>query len=750
MQQAEQLQQTTSHEIEAVMGKVLYRDPVTNRPKIAVMKSENIPKFAREWMYPNSFIAIGNLPNAEKLRVRLQGKWDRDKRRGWRFLADYYEEVIPETPDAMIEYLSSGLLKGVGPKTAEAIVNHFGDDTIDILKNDPIRLAEVKGISAKKAEAIASSYQSAAHLEELMLLLKPYFITTGKIVKIYEKYGKKAVETIKKNPYKLCDDIDGIGFKIADKIARSVGISPEDDYRIRAGLLYTLSEASQGEGHLYLPFPELIRRAKRTLETSEVSGAVNQNDIIRVAIDMMDQDELVFDDEDVYLPIYYASERLVANKIRSLMQAPKKTFKVPFDKIIPEIERKFNLTNGYDETQKEALRALEKGNVLIVTGGPGTGKTTIVKGIIEIFKQNSEGRARIALCAPTGRAAKRLEEATGVEGRTIHRLLEYRPNNDNGNGQCGRNEHNPIDADVIICDEFSMVDILLFSSFLKAIKPGTTFVIVGDVDQLPSVGPGNVLRDLIESGQIPTVRLTEIHRQADTSKIIINAAKIREGDTDLEWDENFEFIDCKSDEIPGLIKEKFVAAFDEVRDIFDVQALSPFRRKTESGSDALNNLLQNALNPKRGGEAEIKVGAQVFRKHDKIMQLKNNPEKDIFNGDLGLIKGIEDKTSLTAEIDEELILFENDDLYELGLAYCTTIHKSQGSEYHTIIIPVTFQHRIMLVRNLIYTGITRAKVRVVLVGERDALTYAIKNNRVSCRNSKLRVRLQSYVSNPSN
>lgn len=736
MQTAEALK---LEEIEAVVGKVIYRDPQTKIPRIASMKTENLPKFAQNWKYPNSFMALGNLGVAEKQRFRLFGKWQKDKTYGWQFIVDHFEEVIPETRDGLKEYLSSGLFKGIGEKTAEAIIDHFGKETLNVIKTNPRRLAEVKGISSNKANAIAESYKQSEHLEKLMMLLTPFHITTGKIVKIYHKYEGQAMDIIRKNPYQLCEDVEGIGFKIADKIARSVGINAGDDYRIRAGLVYTLSEAGSSEGHVYLPFDDLIGRAKRVLENSEVSGDVERNDIVRVAIDMGNKEELINENGNVYLPIYHASEVYAGRKLGVLRNHQPKRFTIPFDKIIPEMEQKFGLKRGYAAKQKEAFKILANGNVAVVTGGPGTGKTTIVKGIIEIFKQNFKG-CKISLCAPTGRAAKRMEEATKMEGKTMHRLLEYRPSGDEG-VTCNRNEKNPFDADVVICDEFSMVDILLFSTFLKAIKPGTTLIIVGDVDQLPSVGAGSVLKDIINSGKVPTVRLSEIHRQADTSKIIINAAKIKDGDTDLEWDENFVFIECQPDEIPAMMKEQFMQSFGELRDVFEVQALSPFRKKTDAGSDALNVLLQDAMNPNKSGANEVKFGKQVFRKHDKVMQFKNNYEKEIYNGDVGLVHAIHGETDLSVMIEQEEVTYDKDGLTELGLAYCTTIHKSQGCEYHTVIIPLTFAHRIMLQRNLIYTGVTRAKVRVILVGERKALNYAIKNNRIAQRFSNLQNRI---------
>lgn len=726
--------------IEGIVERILWRDEATHLT-IASFKGENVPDFAQNPMFPNSFTAMGIFPRlAISQNLVMKGYWARDKKGRWSFKVKDYKEILPNTEEALIEYLSSGLFKGVGQVTAKAMVDMFGMDILDIIKNDPLKLTKVKGISTTKATAIQKSYQQSEYLEELMLALKPFQISTSKIIKISNVYGAKALEKIKDNPYALCDDVDGIGFKIADSIARVYNKSPNDDFRIRAGIIHTLNESAIVEGHVYLPFEVMISKTQKTLQQGEISGKVDSNDIIRVSIDMNNAKELIIEkDQSVYLPVYYASEVSVGRKVKILLDKKPRAFKYDMEECIAELEEKNKIQ--YAPKQREAIRAIKDTNLLIITGGPGTGKTTIIKGIIDIYKKNFPG-SKIILVAPTGRAAKRMEEATKLEAKTIHRQLEYRPSSD-GKIVCERNEYNPIDADLIIIDESSMVDLLLFSTFLKAVRPSTMLIMVGDIDQLPSVGAGSVLKDLIESNKVPVVRLNEIFRQEDTSKIIINASNINNGKTDLEYGDDFIFIREEADnEIPGIVLKCFIDELTRIKDINEIQVLSPFRRKTVNGVDQLNKVLQEGLNKKDFKKPEINYRYTTFRKYDKVMQCKNNYEKEIFNGDLGIIKRIDTNEGvMVVEIDGEEINFFKDELDELQLAYATTIHKSQGSEYDTIIIPLTKQHKVMLQRNLIYTAITRAKKKVILIGDEAALRYAIRNDRVNSRFSKLKSRI---------
>lgn len=728
--------------IQGVVSMVLWKDESTSKAIVSFKaKDGNIPKFAQRRGYPDSFTAIGVFYRIGKGQVlELKGGWSKDNRGRWSFRINSYEDVVPNDDEAMIDYLSSGLFRGVGPKTAKAIVNMFGSKSLEVIKSQPEKLEKVRGISKTKAQQITEDYQLSAHMEKLMLSLKPFNIPTTRVIKIHEKYGKEAVEKITDNPYKLCEDIEGIGFITADMIARSCNKSPNDDYRIRAGIIHTLKETSMTEGHTYLPFDLLVSKTKENLEQGQISGEINRNDIIRVSIDMNNMEEIVIEEDGAaYLPLYLASERSSAHKVRLLLNREAKKFHLDVEEAIAELEKEQKIK--YADKQKEAFRTLDKGNLTIITGGPGTGKTTIIKGIIGIYKKNFPG-SRIILAAPTGRAAKRMEEATSLKAMTIHRQLEYRPSQD-GNIQCGRNEKNPLDADLIIVDESSMIDILLFSTFLKAIKPSTSLVIVGDIDQLPSVGAGNVLKDLIDSDKVPIVYLNEIFRQKDASKIIVNASNINKGICDLELSDDFQFVE-ENDPfvIPEIIKTCFKNELMKVKDINEIQVLSPFRRNTETGVNQLNLILQKDLNAKEKGEPEIVYRRIPFRRYDKVMQYKNNYDKEVYNGDVGVILEINSvEGRVVVDMDGEKVEYFKDELDEIQLAYATTIHKSQGSEFDTIIIPVSMQHKRMLQRNLLYTAVTRAKRKVILVGSKKALNYAIRNNKVNGRFSKLDKRI---------
>lgn len=732
-------EESVSTKIKGVVEKILWKNEATGKT-IASFKVDMVPKFAKRPQYPNSIVAIGGFPILVKSQeLIMKGEWTQDKQKRWSFRVDSYEEVLPTTNEAIVEYLSSGLFKGVGEKTAKAIVEEFGEDSLDVIQGDHEKLTKVRGISIRKAIAIKNSYHQSRHLEELMLTFKPYKISTSKILKISKVYGKNAIKKVENNPYILCDDIDGIGFKIADKIAREFEKKANDDFRIRAGIIHTLNESAILEGHVYLPFDAMVEKTRKTLGEGEISGDIDRNDIIRISIDMNNAKELVMEkDHAVYLPLYYASEVSVGRKVGLITKKQPRAFKYKVEDSVLQLESKYKMK--YAKAQKEAFYTLPDSNMMVITGGPGTGKTTIIKGIIEIFKQNFPG-SKIVLAAPTGRAAKRMEEATKLEAKTIHRQLEYRPNSE-GRIECGRNEHNPIDADLIIIDESSMVDILLFHALLKAVKPDTTLIMVGDIDQLPSVGAGCVLKDLIESNKVPIARLNKIFRQEDTSKIIINAANINNGCSDLEYGEDFVFIPKRTEEIPEEIRKCFLEELAEIKDINEIQVLTPFRRKTENGVEQLNKTLQEAINKKEPYKPEINYMYTTFRKWDKVMQYKNNYDKEIYNGDTGIIKDIKtEEGTMSVIMDGETVEFEKEDLDELQLAYATTIHKSQGCEYDVVIIPLTMQHKRMLQRNLIYTGITRAKKKVILIGDGKALSSAIANNMISNRFSKLKERI---------
>jgi exodeoxyribonuclease V alpha subunit len=731
-------------ELKAKVKRLIFRNTQNNYAAVSfeILEGE-VPQQAFNPMYPDSFVGTGIFMRiAAGQRFALKGKWVFNRKYGWQFQIEEAEEEEPDSRQGVIEYLSSGLFKGIGPKTAEKIVDTFGENTLDVIKNSPEKLSRVSGVSPAKIRQIVEDYKKAECLERLMLSLKPFNISTKKVVAIHQKYGDSAWEIIQKNPYSLCESVKGIGFRTADAIARQCGKSANDDFRIRSCIFHVLNEVAGAEGHVYYPFDLLKERVKKTLEESEITGEVNINDIVRVCIDMNNGEEIIIEqDGAVYLPAYLASEMYIARKLNIQAQTRPRQFIYMVDDTIEELERRFKIR--YAEKQKEAFRMLPLTNFMVITGGPGTGKTTIIKGIIELYKKNFPG-SKISLCAPTGRAAKRMEETTGIPASTIHRLLEYRPE---GEGLvCGRNEFNPINADLIIIDECSMIDTLLFSTFLKAVSPNTTLVMVGDVDQLPSVGAGNVLKDIIDSGKVMVVRLNEIFRQEETSKIVINANKINKGETDLEYGDDFIFIE-ETDFL--MLQETIKKVFrDELYDlngnINEVQVITPFRKHTSTGVNSLNGVLQEVANPKGTGKNDLRYGGTSFRAHDKVMQYKNNYDKMVFNGDTGLVHRVNTAdSSLVIKYDDqdEDVVYTAEELDEIQLAYATTIHKSQGCEYHTVIIPLTMEHKKMLQRNLIYTGVTRAREKVILVGDKKALNYAIKNNRTTMRFSKLKERL---------
>lgn len=727
--------------LDTMEGTVRYVPWDDNGFTVITFKSGWVPDFAVNPKYPKSFTAVGTFAMKPYIgqRYELKGCWEKTKY-GWQFKVKSYTELDPLSEKDIVEYLSSGLFKGIGKKTAQAIVDVFGMDTLQIIKNSPQRLKEVKGIHIK-VEDIVKDYEEMKQKEKLILSLKPYRISFKTINKIYELYKEKAMEVIIDNPYRLCDEIEGIGFKTADLIGNVCNIDPNDEYRIRAGIKYTLTQAASFEGHVYLPFELMVKKVQDAIQKCEVIGPVDQNHIARVAVDMHRTGDLIIEkDDSVFLPIYYASEVTIGNKISGLLKTKPRDF-ADIENAISLMESKFDIK--YAEKQKEAFHMLAENNLMIITGSPGTGKTTIIKGIIEIFKHNYKN-CQIILAAPTGRAAKRMEEATGLTAKTLHRTLEYRPTEE---GVCSRNEKNPLDADLIIVDESSMKDTLLTATFLKAVKNSTSVIFVGDVDQLPSVGAGNVLKDLIDSKKVPTIYLNEIFRQKDTSKIVINAAKINAQDTDLEYGDDFILIEEDNlSKLPELIVRHFKEELAEIKDINQVQVITPMRKITyETGSTKLNSALQEDLNPKKDNKPEVRISEhRVFRKYDKVMQTKNDAEKEVYNGDNGIVYDITTNmgsTTTKIKFSDTEHSYARNDLDEVELAYACTVHKSQGCEYDVVIIPLDPTHKRMLQKNLIYTAVTRAKKKVILIGKKEALIMAIKNSRVSTRFTKLKERL---------
>lgn len=678
--------------------------------------------------YDELVTLVGNLLEVPAGSVLLcEGDWKVDKRYGSQFVAQTWEEVMPATLYGIEKYLGSGLVKGIGPKFAQLIVSRFGLDTIEIIETDIKRLYEVPGIGQKRVEKIAESWEKQKDIKNVMLFLQGYGVSTAYAAKIYRQYGKESIDTVKTNPYKLADDIWGIGFKTADTIASKMGYEKNDLRRLKSGVTYTLSHMAE-EGNVYAEEEQLVKSAIELLDADETP--------VRQAIsEMLQSEDLIADAEAIYMPPFYYAEVGTANRLNKLMDCVEGSL---FN-IIPDISVISKQTGvEYDEVQAEAIREAVSSKVMVLTGGPGTGKTTTTQGIIAALKAMG---LRILLAAPTGRAAKRMSEATGMEAKTIHRLLEYNPKDG-----YKRNDDNPLEGDALIVDECSMIDLLLMNNLMKAIPAGMRLVLVGDIDQLPSVGAGNVLRDIIDSNRIPVIRLTRIFRQAQESRIVMSAHAINKGvfpDTSNGKNTDFFFIQQEDpeqavDTIVKLVKERLPNAYK--RPTSDIQVLTPMQRGIV-GAANLNMALQTVLNP---GQVSLNRSGYSFRQGDRVMQLRNNYDKEVFNGDLGYIERVamEDRTLFVC-FDGRTVEYDVSELDELTLAYATTIHKSQGSEYPIVVMPVLMTHYVMLQRNLIYTGITRAKKICVLVGTKKALSFAIRNLSVLKRNTKLTERLNA-------
>lgn len=670
---------------------------------------------------------VGNLLEVPAGAVLLcEGEWRVDKRYGQQFQCETWEEVMPATAYGIEKYLGSGLVKGIGPKFAKLIVGHFGTDTIEVIETDIERLYEVPGIGKKRVEKIRESWEKQKDIKNVMLFLQGFGVSTAYAAKIYRQYGKESIDNVKENPYRLADDIWGIGFKTADGIARKMGYEMNDERRLRSGLIYTLNQLAD-EGHCYAEEEQLIATAKQLLEADE--------ECIRTAMThAIETEDLMLDGTAIYLPPFYYAECGTANRLNTLVHTKEagSIFTARFD--LAKLQRETGIE--YDEVQVEAIRQAIASKVMVLTGGPGTGKTTTTKAIIAALQ--SAGM-RILLAAPTGRAAKRMSEATGMEAKTIHRLLEYNP-------QDGykRNDENPLEGDALIVDECSMIDIILMNNLTKALPTTMRLVLVGDIDQLPSVGAGNVLRDIIDSGVIPVVRLTRIFRQAQSSRIVMSAHAINRGCfPDISNGQHTDFFFMKQEEpekvaetIVSLVRDRLPKAYRQPN--ANIQVLTPMQRGVV-GAANLNVALQQALNH---NTAALVRGGYTFKEGDRVMQLRNNYDKDVYNGDLGYVRSVDmEERTLTVDFDGQMVEYEASELDELTLAYATTIHKSQGSEYPIVVMPVLMTHYVMLQRNLIYTGITRAKKICVLVGQTKALAYAIHNMKVLKRNTRLKERL---------
>ena len=700
--------------------------------------------------YKELVTVIGSLLDVNVGSVLLiYGNWKVDSRYGRQFAAESWEETLPATVFGIEKYLGSGLIKGVGPKYAKKIVAQFGIETLEVIETDISRLQEVDGIGKKRIKMIRDSWERQKEIKNVMLFLQDHGVSTSFAAKIYRQYGNESLDKMKENPFQMADDIWGIGFKTADGIAQKLGFAKEAYVRLRSGIMYTLSNLAD-EGHVFAYQKQLIAKAAELLEAEESSivmtldQMIMDKDLICETVDYnTDQAEM----KAIYLPAFYYAEAGVAGKLKRLAQAPaadrlwhalmdarQKTGNESLSIDVGKIQEKVDMK--YDEIQADAIRKAAVSKVMVLTGGPGTGKTTTTQGIIAAYRSFG---LKILLAAPTGRAAKRMTEATGLEAKTIHRLLECKPPEG-----YQKNEDNPLDGDVLIIDECSMIDMILMNALLKAIPEGMRLILVGDIDQLPSVGAGNVLRDIIDSGVFPVVRLTRIFRQAQSSRIIMNAHAINEGKfPDISNGKNTDFFYIEKEdpeeavqEIVRLVKNNLPRYYKTPWN--HIQVLTPMQ-KGIVGAANLNLALQKALNPQGDG---LRRGGYLFRTGDKVMQIRNNYEKEIFNGDIGTVESVDlQERTLKVNFDQHIIEYEASELDELVHAYATTIHKAQGSEYPIVVMPVLMNHYVMLQRNLIYTGITRAKKVLVIVGTRKALSYAVRNVTVTKRNTFLKERL---------
>ncbi|WP_058485999.1 SF1B family DNA helicase RecD2 [Defluviitalea phaphyphila] len=702
-------------------------------------------------------ICVGTLLGVNRgENIKVVGSWVTHPIYGPQLQVNTYEKTVPKTEEGIERYLSSGVIKGIGPKLAKRIVERFGLDTLRIIEEEWEKLEEIKGISKKKAVEIGEIFHEQRELRKAILFLQDYGVSPTYALKIYKQYGENTINIIKNNPYRLAEDIFGIGFKMADRIAQNIGISKDSPNRVKAGIKFILNQYSNN-GHTYMLREHLKQAAWELLGVTE---ELVENALIELQIYKQIWQEKIEEKEVVYLTPFYYAEMNIARKLIEFSRMRNEINSNEIDKRIDQLEKETNIKLA--KQQRQAVKEAMSEGMLIITGGPGTGKTTTINAIISLLEE--EG-LEIILAAPTGRAAKRMSEATGKEAQTIHRLLEISFLEEDHKKQVfERNEERPLEADVIIIDEMSMVDVLLMNSFLKAVVEGTRLIFVGDVDQLPSVGPGNVLKDMIKSETIKVVRLTEVFRQARESAIIMNAHRINKGEYPIvnEKDKDFFFIRRNTqEEVIETIKDLILNRlpnFSKCNSIKDIQVLAPMR-KSILGVNYLNSILQEALNPPSKEKNEKEYRMQIFREGDKVMQIKNNyniPWKiysdvgvkidegvGVFNGDAGRIVEIDNEAQTLTVLFDDLKTVEYDfsQLDELELAYAVTIHKSQGSEYPVVIIPVHSGPPMLMNRNLLYTAVTRAKKLVVIVGLQSTLNRMVDNNREINRYSALAYRL---------
>ncbi|OPX92805.1 MAG: ATP-dependent RecD-like DNA helicase [Syntrophorhabdus sp. PtaB.Bin006] len=689
---------------------------------------------------------VGNLLSVTPGEVlRLVGYWDSHPKYGEQFRVLSCESVLPATIKGMERYLGSGMIKGIGPVMAKRLVSAFGEETLTVIESHIERLHEVSGIGEKRVEMIKNAWEEQKEIREVMVFLQGQGVSPAYAVKIYRHYGRDAVKVVAENPYRLAMDIFGIGFITADRIAEKLGIAKDSPMRTEAGILYVLNELSD-DGHVYYPYKDLMKKCADILEVAEdkipyaLEGIAAERKVVIEDILSPNLRLSTSDPRAVYLARLHVAELGVARMLKTLAGFPKQLRLINIDEAIEWAQKTLHL--ALSEKQIEAVKASVNAKTMVVTGGPGTGKTTIINAIIRIYGKMGQ---RILLAAPTGRAAKRMTEATGHEAKTLHRLLEFSP----GGGTFKKNDTNPLEADLVIIDEASMIDTVLMYHFLKAVPVKATLILVGDVDQLPSVGPGSILKDIIDSESLPTVRLDEIFRQSRESLIIVNAHRVNRGlmpvyASDGAHRTDFYFLTVEEpekvvEEIVSLCKDRIPSKFG-YNPMTDIQILTPMHRGVV-GVANLNISLQAELNH---GTDEIVRGGRALKTGDKVMQMRNNYDKDVYNGDIGRVAAIDGELhEVRVDFDGKIVSYDHSDLDELTLAYAISVHKSQGSEYPVVIMPVLTQHYMLLQRNLVYTGMTRGKRLVILIGTKKALAIAIKNNKPQKRYTMLRERLKA-------
>ena len=727
---------------EGVVEKISYRND-ENGFTVAQVKLEGGERLA----------AVGAMPMLlAGERAAFEGELVEHREYGRQIRVSWVESIRPESLDGIEKYLASGMIRGVGPATARLIVESFGPRTLDVLESEPQRLTEVPGIGEKRAAMIAASFLEHNQMRGAMMFLQKYGLTPAMAARVYRAYGERTESVARENPYRLADEVEGVGFKTADRMALAMGFSLSSEFRLQSGLRYALNEAANASGHMYLPLTILVERARQMLGADEdlIDNALRAL-ILSGGLEAEDMDG----ETAVYLPWYHEAETDAAFRLTRLLRSFEGGGEAGLaERAVAEVEEEEAMRLCAE--QREAVEAVEREGVLIITGGPGTGKTTTLKCILRLLDELGGAE----LCAPTGRAAKRMSEATGRPARTIHRLLEYAGEE----GRFLRNEQEPLDCAAVVVDEMSMVDIFLFRALLRALRPGTRLVMVGDKDQLPSVGAGNVLKDMLESGAVPSVTLTEVFRQAASSMIVRNAHRINRGeypevrtrDTDF-FLERKESMRAAVDSVVQLVTTR-LPRYLGVDPLRGIQVMAPMKRM-DAGVYALNAVLQQAINPPAPGKRELRRGETVFREGDKVMQVKNNYDMGwtrgmehglgVFNGDIGYVAAADPHNEeLTVAFDDgREALYALADLEELELAYCMSVHKSQGSEFDCVVLPLVSGPRLLMTRNLLYTAVTRARRLVVVVGREACMRAMVDNNYIDRRFSALDRRLAAWLTN---